>query len=376
MPTYEGFQALAQSYISEGIASNYYLREPLLALMAALSGAPKPTALEIGRPSAPQVFAGTKLSNIQRMDLASINSYRPQFQYQNPVNTKIEGARDTAPVVANPTTSSQSQISGTAEIFWTGLIKEPILVWKSDLDRAVRAAGKDMKGRGVARATVLNRATEVARQNVLSKIVTEIYTGSPTDQDSDPLDHLIGLSTWMSATNYCARVNRSIAKNATWRANVDNTARAPVASELIDYANIQWGLEDKTEQGAMLLLCNNAQYPAFKAEVLAKGWEVATDTMPEFAEYGMKRSILRKDNCYIARSPNMPANTCYVFYLPVWKWITHPDHTFRVTPFRDLSEYQEGGKEALQAFVELQVIFSCDNPGVNGAFTNITDPSA
>ena len=372
MAVYEGFQAIAQNYISKGIASNYFIKSPLLAVMAGLTlENSKPTGLEIGRPGVGDVFSGTKLTKVERMALGGINAYLPAFGINNPSNGKIEGARDTAPTVANPTTASHSQLRGTAQFNWTGVIKEPILIWKSDLDRSVRAAGRDADGRGLARAKIIKEATDHATQQVYTTIATEILSGSPTDQDSDPWDHLCGITTAFDTANVYGRVDRSAAKNAQWRSNKDTTSRAFDVADLIDIANLDYGMATKGE-GATLMLTGLANYKLAKAQVLGKGGVEMLNAMPQLGEFGFNREILKRDNCYIMYDPGLPASVAYLFDLRVWKWITHPDHSFKVTPFRDLSEYQEGGKEALQAFVELQCMLTCDNPGLNVAFTNLT----
>jgi hypothetical protein len=320
------------------------------------------------------VFAGVKLSSIDKKQLTGVNAYKPRFQYQFPANTKIQGLRDTAPTVANATSASHDQLTGTAEVRWTGVIKEPILIWKQALDRAIKDAGMSKQGRGMARAQVTREAVDHATQTVYEKISDMLWLGTPTDQDWDPWDNFLGMGMWMSASNYCARVDRSLSKNAQWRANVDTTLRAADIGEMIDLANIDYGLADKGE-GAMLAFCNNAQYKAYKAQVRGKGGVELLQGMPDISHYGQKREILKIDNCYVVRARKCPASTTYFVDPRVWKFFTSPDHTFKVTPFRDLSEYQEGGKEALQAFVELQGMLTCDNPGLNVAFTNITDPT-
>jgi hypothetical protein len=376
MPVEEGFRNIAQDYLSEGIASNFYLRDPLLYAFAGLGAAyGKPTGLEIGRPSGQIIISGTKLTQIERKQLAGINSYKPEFQFQNPTNTKIQGAMDTAPTVANPTTASHDQISGRAEVRWTGLIKEPILVWKSRLDRAVREAGASKMGRGIARATILKRAVNVASQAVWDKLSDELWTGNPTDQDWDPWDHLLGLAQWINSNNVCARVNRSLLRNAQWNANVDATSRAPDIAELAEYVNIDFGIADKVDDGCQICICNNAQYKAYKAQIMGKSGVELLTGLPSMAQYGVKRELLRRDNLYIVRAKKCPANTTYFLTPSVWKFITHPEHSFNVTDFVDLSKYQEGGKEAFQAFAEIQPMLTCDNPGLQCVFTGIQDPT-
>lgn len=377
MPVDTDFQAIAQAYLSPQIASTYFLRDPKLWLLANFTGERgQATNLEIGRPSGQFIFQGTNLSPIEKLQLSGVNAYKPQFQYQNPTNVKIAGARDTGAQLTAPTTGSQDQIQGTAEVRWTGLIEEQIVIWNETLTRAVSDSGSNMKGRGIARASVIERATKLATQNVFNTLATEFQSGAPSDQDADPWDHLLGFATWFSATNICARVDRAATKNAQWRAIVDNTARAPVISDLIDVANIDNNIADLSEDGVVVFLVNNAQFKVMKAECLGKGFVEMTTNMPQMAKYGAKNQfVLQKDNVFVVRDRKVPASTCYALVPKVWKFITHPDFTLRVTPFRNMKEYNVAGPDYLQAFVQLRCMLSCDNPAVNMAFTNITDPS-
>lgn len=376
MAVNEGIQVFAQDYISSGIAQNFWLRDPLLYMLAGLGGNnSKPTGLEIGRPSGAQVFSGVKMSSIERKALTGANAYKPRFQLNFPSNGKILGLRDIQPTVANATTQSHDQLSGTAEVRWTGVMSEPILIWKDALDRALKDAGMSKQGRGLARAQVTKEAVDTATQQIYETISTELWTGFPDDQDVDPWNHFIGLGGWIgSATNYCARVDRAASKNAQWRPNVDTTTNNFDIANMIDMANIDYGLADKGE-GAMLCFVNNAQYKAAKSQVKGKGGVELLNGMPDIAHMGMKREILKIDNCYVVRAKKCPASTTYFIDPRQVKFMTSPDNTFKVTPFRNLWEYQEGGKRAMQAFVETQAMLAFDNPGLNVAFTAITDPT-
>ncbi len=379
MPVLEGLDALAGPYISNKIAANYFYRDPLLYLMAALGGNDtKPTGLEIGRPAAMPILAGKKLDKVTRMALSGISAYFPGFAIQNPTNVKIMGATDTSPQVsaASSQTVNQGNLRGTAEIRWTGVIKEQILIWRTTLDNAVQEAGS--AGRGIARAQVLKEASDIAIQNVYQKISDEIWTGSPTDQDQKPWDHFLGLSGWMSATNYWGRVNRSLAKNAQWRGITDATTTLVNLSRLIDIAKYDNYLADLTNQdgdGAFVFLCNNACYKSFKEEALGKGGVEVLNGLPEMAQFGVKQEVLRKDNVYIVRAKQCPAKTAYFLYLPVWKFIPNSVVPFTVTPFEYLPRYGQAAADAYQAYVEMQAMLTCDNPGLNMAFTNLTDPT-
>lgn len=380
MATYEGLSAIAQGFINEGIAANYFYREPKLWLLSHLAGenGKGPKGLDIGRPSGANVFKGTKLTPSERMTLSGYGSVKPKFAINNPTNVTILGAKDVAPQLSTWTTTGNTQgdMYGEAEVHWTGLIEEEILVPEEHLNRAARDAGASKQGRAIARGEVIRNATNMARQNVLSKLALELQGGAPTDQDADPMDHLIGWNTWFSATNYCACVDRALTRNAQWRAIVDATAYAPSATTLVDAANLDNGLQDLTEDGVMALFVNKAQFKSMKSELLGLGYQQVAHSVPERAEAGTKNIYcLMKDNCYVIYDRRVPANTSYAITPATWAFITHPEYTFNVTEFRNMAEYSRGGAHVLRALCQLRGMLVCWNPGLNIVFTNVQDPS-
>ena len=272
MAVLEGLQAIAQSYINQGIAANIWYREPKVAFLAALAGehGKGPQGLDIGRPSGANVFRGLKMTKAERLSLSGISSVAPRFAIANPTNVSILGSKDTAAQLSSWTAAggTQGDMWGTAKINWTGLMDEEILIPREHYNRAMRGAGGTEKGYALARERVVKDAIGMGRQNMITKLASELQTGAPSDQDADPMDHLIGWDTWFSATNYCAGVDRSVPKNAQWRAIVDSTAYAISASTLIDAANLDNSLQDLTEDGVVALFVNKKMFKVMKAQVL------------------------------------------------------------------------------------------------------------
>lgn len=377
----EGFQATCQDFLNDGIAANFFSRSAKLNFLAHLGGEnSKPMNTEVGRPSGQIILKGTKMSPIQKMSLAGYNSFKPAFAINNPTAATILGARDNSPQLTNATLNgnSQGQIRGTAEVRWTGLMEDEILIWETELQRALRDAGDSKKGRGIARSRILLDATNLAKQNILNLVDTELQSGQPTDQDMDPWDHMLGWSQWFSATNVCARVDRNLAKNAQWRARVDATSYPTNAEKLIDVANYGTstvpGLADLSEDGAVALFVNSAQFVKMKAECEGKGFTQVTNSIPGMAGYGTKNLfVLQKDNVFIVRDRTIPANTAYAIVPNTWMFLTEPDNTFVVGEFVQLKNYKRGGEHALRALVSLQCMLVCTNPYINMVFTNVAD---
>jgi hypothetical protein len=66
-----------------------------------------------------------------------------------------------------------------------------------------------------------------------------------------------------------------------------------------------------------------------------------------------------------------PANTVLGFVMDAWRVALAPGKNLTVTPFTDLSDKAEGAKEADQAFITTEFIFSCDNPGIQTKLSNV-----
>src|SRR5262245_33191578 len=77
----ESFNTTSQNYISRSLASNFYSKAPILALLGALTlGNQKKDSLEIGRPGSGEILSGGMVSPIQRKRLGTVNAYLPRVQ--------------------------------------------------------------------------------------------------------------------------------------------------------------------------------------------------------------------------------------------------------------------------------------------------------
>lgn len=380
MATYEGLSAIAQGYINNGVAANYFKREPKLWLLSHLAGemGKGPKQLDIGRPSAANVFKGTGLTQAEHMSLSGYNSVKPRFAINNPTNVTILGAKDNAVQLPNITTNGNTQgdFFGEGRVNWTGLFSEEILIWEETLNRGLREAGASEGGRALARGRIVKDAIALGKQNIQTTLANELQHGNPTDQDADPMDHLIGWDVWFSATNYCAGVDRAVSKNAQWRAIVDSTAIAPSATAIIDSINIDHQLQDLSEDGVVALFVNGKQFKTMKAELLGLGWSMVIHSIPGMAQAGTtNKFVLQKDNCYVVYDRQVPANTCYGITPETWAFITHPDYTFAVSEFIPLWKYSRGAPRALRAEVNLRGMLVNWNPGLNVVYTAVQDPA-
>jgi hypothetical protein len=381
MAVVEGLAAIAQGILSDGVANNIWYREPKISFFSHLAGemGKGPKGTEIGRPSGADVFKGTKMTKADRLSIQGMAYYEIPFAISNPTNVTILGSKDSSTQLPSWTSvgGTQADIYGLARVYWTGMLDEEILIPREHYNRAMTAAGTDETRRGIARQTIVKNSVRIAQQNILSRLANGLQNGAPTDQDADPMDDFIGFATWFSATNYCAGVDRGLAKNAQFRALVDATAYTPSATTLVDAANLGPNyLQNKTEDGAVAFFVNDKCFKAFKAELLGLGFSQIIHSIPEMAAAGAtNKFVLQKDNCYFIYDRSCPANTAYCVTPATWAFITHPDYNFHVTEFQKLWELTRGAPQAMMAHVELRGMFVCTNPGLNILFNGFTDPS-
>ena len=366
----EGFGAIAQNYISRGIASNFYPKLPFLALLGALTlGNNNKDVLQIGRPGVGEILSGKLISPAERLTLGSVNSYKPRIQRFETDNSKWMGAYDTLPTVANPTTTAQSQaMQATADFRWSDLAT-PILVWHED---KLRAGQKETKeGQGLAMSQLIDEASEVAFQEHVKKFNAGIWTGNPSSQAADPWDSPLGIIQALDTTNTYGNVDRSVGANAAWKSQKDTTTTATDIVALIDDANLNKKLR-VYGPGADIFLCDTTRYQTFKRQILNNGGVVLQNgPVLKMAAMGVKQEILQKDNAYVMYDPTCPDNTVLALTSRTWRLAFHPQRNMTVKPFVDLSDKSEGAKDADQSFVRTRIMFSNDNPYLNVRYTAI-----
>lgn len=367
----EGYQTVAQNFISRSIASNFYSKSALLAILGALTiGNQAKSSLEIGRPKSGEILSGKALSPAERMNLQGINEYQPRIQLFKTSNTtaRTDKGLTTAPTVANATTNAHSQVGQAAAAFrWTHL-DTPILVWQED---EIRAGQKETReGQGLAMSQVLDEATEVGMQDLIDTVATDAWTGNPTSQDAQLWDHQPGLAQMFDTANIYGRVDRSDPTCAAWKGQKDTTFKKVDIGALIDDANITKGIRVKGN-GVNCVLCHQDLYMVYKAQVLARGGVTLKDGLPEFAKMGVKKEALQVDNAVVMYDAGCPANTAVAMDLSVVKFIVNPMFNFKVTDFGDLWKHQEAGKWARQAYVQLRYMLTNDNPWLGVRYTAI-----
>jgi hypothetical protein len=410
--TLTGFQTLSQYYISKQIASAAYLKSPWLAVLAAMTlGNQRKNSLQIGRPNSGEILSGRAVSAIEKKGLAGINSYAARFQKFATNNVKSMSTRDTMPTVASPTTYSSGQaMQGAGNIPWCH-VKGPMLIWHEDKDRCLEKGGE---GAGIAMSQLIDEASEVEMQALVSWLAWYSLFGDPTvaqyGADLLPIPggllHVTGALT-NGALGYANVLRGTNTVSLPWSGQTDTAQYSADINGLLDNANIDKELRFRgTNGGANLCICSPQLYKVFKQQVLNSGGVILQNGMPQWPMMGMKGEVLQKDNCYIVAEPRLidytasGTNVSYYSHVctpgsgdnsvggtnntavdwsktaifldtTVWKFLFHPRANFRVDPWVDLSRYSEGAKDADQSFTHLRFIQACDLPWANVTYTAV-----
>lgn len=368
---YEGFSTVAQNYLAKSVASNFYNKSPLLAVLGALSlGNQNRKELEIGRPNSGEILSGGMVSPIERLRLRSINSYCPRIQAFETSNTaaRTGTGRVSLPSVANGSTRSHGQATQAAAKFnWTHY-DTPIRIWHEDKIRA----GSDgtREGQAISMGQIVDEATEVAKQDLISKLATDIYSGAPSSQSDDLWDAPAGVKSAFSATNTYGGINRTV--ESQWRAKVVSSYTAINIKGIINDANVTQGLAVKGS-GVDLVLCPSALYLQFKDQVENdKTCVVLGDGVRGMAQMGVQKEVLRVNNAYVMYDPSITDSTyVYCFNTATWRFAVHPDFNFKVGKFVDNTTTGEGKEAYDYAYIGLRFFLACNDPTKNAVYTAI-----
>lgn len=370
----ENFAAIAQKYLSNSVSSNFYSRATFLSLIKAtgIGNNNNPDPLQIGRPGVGELISGANIDPIQRMSLSGVNAYNPRVQSFQTANTATRGngGRVALPDAANKTTAAHSQATSfRPEFRWTAY-DTPIVIWHEDL---VRALQKDTKmGQGLAAATLIQEATEIAIQDHLTAIAADCWTGSPANQSHDPWSAMLGIvEATKSNTGTYAMVDRSQSDAVEWRGQLDSTARAPNIRALIDDAKYTKNLAVKGN-GPNLCLTTTALFAQFKAQALAGAGTIMLNGVPGMAKIGMTQECVMIDGVAVTFDPGCPTNAVVFFDTRTWKFIVHQDFNFKVGKFIDNTETGIAKDTYNYAYISTRCMLTCDNPWRNVRYSAVS----
>jgi hypothetical protein len=310
------------------------------------------------------------VSPVERKRLGTINFYLPRAQLFATANSAYRAGgtgRVALPDVASKTTLSHGQaMQGAAKFGWTHL-DTPILVWHEDKIRAGNEGTKE--GQSIAMGQLIDEATEVAIQDHLDKLATDVWTGNPSSQSADLWDAPLGLVQAVDTANTYGNVDRST--EALWRAQKDTTFTAVDITKIIDDANLTKSVRVKG-RGVNCILTTTALYQQFKAQILSQGGVVLQNgPLQKFAKMGVTMEVLQKDNCYITYDPNCPASNVFALDTSVFKFMLHPQFNFKTTPFVDNTKTGIAKEAYDYAYLQSRFMLTCDNPFLQVRYTAI-----
>lgn len=375
----EGFQAVAQNYIPQGISSNFYKKSALLTALGALGlgNNNKKDPFSIGRPGVGEVLSGANLSPVQKQALVGVNSYRPRFQNFSTSNTGRRSTRGSLPDVANKTTRSHGQAGQYAFDFkWTHL-DTPILIWHEDKIRCEGEATRD--GQKVALGELIQQSTEVGLQDMIDTLSEDVYSGNPTNQGVDLWDYPLGVFHAFVSSGIYGNVDVGVETNAA--ANVDSTLTSVDIGAIVDKANLDYLARiTGTGDGIDLILTSTTLYKQFKAQIGSSSSHMTNQAVQKMASMGYTGEVLVKDNVVIMYDPKIATsggasgatdNMVFAYTTRNWVFIINKLFNFNVDPFVDNTKTGIAKETYDYAYAHLRYILACRNPKQQTKFTAI-----
>ncbi len=380
----EGFATLSNKYLeSRRIASQLYARSAMIYAFMGLAGG-VPDLLSIGRPSG-AVFSGAEVNYAQKMELPTQKSYVPRIQSAKVNSTSTVLPRGNMPnVVTTTTTQATVQQAGALfNMFYKHTTQ--LVVDHADKDFAIQGRSDD--GAGLAVGDLVLNAMKIGTEDHIDTWASRMLYGSPANPFAQPISDLDGIIQASAATGFYGGVDRGLlSAGDPWlpAQPIDGTGY-PVTFpkniyQIINDANYTRGMMTYGE-GANLALAGAANYLVFKQQVLNLDRScVMINGLPNMAEAGCKREVLRVDNAYVMHEPFL--DKCYgndtsgnplytaqptyvlVLNLKVWFLIFMKGHNRRFTGWQDLANQSIGSRDCDQAFLESAGILACDKPSV------------
>lgn len=123
-----------------------------------------------------------------------------------------------------------------------------------------------------------------------------------------------------------------------------------------------------------MIVVGKAQFIKAKQEAKAESYQLFTNGIPEFAEFGFKREVVKINSgnapVYIIYDPNCPATEGAFLNPATWTVAIAPDGNFKLSGPYDQTKV-EGGKEADIGTINFEGLIACEVPSANAYFTNL-----
>jgi len=192
----------------------------------------------------------------------------------------------------------------------------------------------------------------------------------PSNCDAVVWDNIHSVSDVCDTDNVYGGIDRTVGGNTYWQGNRVTAHRAACLEDIVNEGNFTKGMQKKG-LGLTLAICGADLFPIFAAEAKAKGGTVMLDGLPDMAEFGMKRPIIRFNNTFVIYDPQCPCkvnsdskNVVAGFNLDTWTVAFHPEAKFTVDEPFDLSK-TDAGKDAIKSQIRTELILACEAPSLN-----------
>jgi hypothetical protein len=350
---------------------------PTLGFFFALNG-DKEGADGLGRPRDGVFTTGVETARARREKLMAERIYMPVIQTTKPnkADAKAMADYDNDPVVPAWDTTNAPLNRITQPRFKFARKKMPFKIPHSE----VRTAKAGMGSETAQAATAIKSVYELevrSRNAALCELLNdELWgvggqQGYPTNEDSTTWDHFHSLQQALRDDNTYGGVDRTVAGNEFWKGHYVTTSNTMSFYDRIDYCNYTLGLADKG-LGVQLIIVGKSQFIKAKQEAKAESYQLFTDGIPEFAEFGFRREVVKINSgnrpVYILYDPACPATHGAFLNPATWTVAFAPDGNFKISTPSDQTKV-EGGDEADTGTINAELLFACEVPSANAYFT-------
>jgi hypothetical protein len=214
----DNFHLYARANIREKLYSNHYQMPTLIRALGLKGGADELLPDEL-------VVVGKRLDIGEREKFSSGTQFVWRWQATDTDDSKVVGYNSTGSTATDFT--HENLRSAQVSMFE---LETPCRVENHVLEAAgnqamPHAAAGDKKKAGSIIGSVIGEATAMKTATHLNNMNGRVYSGTPTVDDADIYDNLVGVDTWLDDANTIATVDRSLAINANFRAQKTTTAQ-------------------------------------------------------------------------------------------------------------------------------------------------------
>lgn len=373
-----GLAAFLQSKASKRLKNTLFNVMPTLEFFFALAG-DKKDADGLGRPKSGIVLSSLGVAKAQTERLMAERIYLPTIQTTKPSasDQKVMTDYDNDPTVPAWETTNAPLSRITQPRFKFCRIKMPYKIPHSEVRTAINTSRTEGETAAAIRSVYdLEVKSRMAThcENWNQRLWGSTGTGYPSDEDATCWDNIHSLANALKADNTYGGVDRSLAANSWWRGNYNTTANSQTWEDRINYCNYDLGFAARGH-GVQLIVVGGTLFKKAKAEAKAEGYQLFSNGIPEYPEFGFKREVVRifsgNRPVYIIYDPEVPSGHGAFLDPSTWTVAIHRDANFKVSTPADQTKV-EGGDEADTGTINTELLICCEVPSMNAYFTSLS----